>query len=901
MATLPSATIPTINIATTYPNAAGFGIATYQLLKDVSMGTAFSGANAAGKFALDALAVLSQGVSFVNGAVELAQRSAPSLAKNNFVLTSLDVSAKLLVIIDKLQNPQTRGDIKLADIFSVIGGVADLSSNALMKVPGTPLFYAGVFLKGVNAASAIGQVYFGETKLSDQFSFLRPPTLSGPRIVVDDVRIYRNNANDSDTIIVKTRDAETGLITFAEMRGNVQMFKTEQQANGQWKTTSGQNGIGTPVFGSVNLLSDENIASRLGQPISRSTGLKPIAWTVSEDNPDSLIFGGEELNTLGLTNAIAEAFVSVPGTDLNLVSTALGQKLLGQDLNGALASYNFVDGFTVHLANGNLVSVNQLGQSRSLNVSRVDGETKVAITNFDGTLGSQSTDQSGYSVTEFANAAGQLTFRQTSIGNTSTTDTYSAPGIRDSREVRELTPELFRVSIFDGDLKPISVTEVRLLPDRSRVETVRLTNDTVTETKFDPAGVSVGSVFTTTLGTNTNQTFRDGSGNLVKTETTQRFDEGPALRVISFADGSEVRQTGDYSDPKNPIVYTSQGTAPPMQQLGSALQDINTIIQQIRGGASTGLVATSGLRLLNNQVNPVVNGSQIVNNAPLFTTTAIANGFASIYSIDRAFSTSGNYEGKLSATLNGIVAINAAANAVQGAISGTVNAVASTALNGVASSISNALPFVNIALAIKSGDPVGIGVAVASAMGFPVIGWIYAAYQIITAITSSPPEAWGVAKVTFSTAGGTSINVDVVGDASGPGKVKFLFEGNGKPATDPQYFGGLLAYLNETMVRQQQANPEVPLGIIPQRLPTISWRESRLSEPGYSITDINPLTGEEIYPNLRYNDNFMPYNADALNQVQRRSVFERMIDSAVARQAIAPLACSKTKVTRTLG
>jgi hypothetical protein len=326
-----------------------------------------------------------------------------------------------------------------------------------------------------------------------------------------------------------------------------------------------------------------------------------------------------------------------------------------------------------------------------------------------------------------------------------------------------------------------------------------------------------------------------------------------------------------------------------LQQFGTALQDVNSIIQQIRGGAPTGLIANSGLRLLNNQVNPVVNGTPTVNNVPLFTTASIANGFASIYSIDRAFSTGGNYEAKLSTTLNGIVAINAAANAVQGAISGTVNAVASTALNGVANSIGQALPFVNIALAIKSGDSVGIGVAVASAMQVPYIGWIYAAYLIISSIASTPPEAWGVAKVEFAGEGGTGIRVDAVGDAFGPSQVKFLFEGNGKPATDPQYFGGLLAYLNETMVRQQQANPDVPLGIIPQRLPTISWRESRLSEPGYSITDINPLTGEEIYPNLRYNDNFMPYNADALNQVQRRSVFERMIDSAVARQAIAPL------------
>jgi Ca2+-binding RTX toxin-like protein len=441
----------------------------------------------------------------------------------------------------------------------------------------------------------------------------------------------------------------------------------------------------------------------------------------------------------------------------------------------------------------------------------------------------------------------------------------------------------------DGNGTAILFSKVVTLPDGSKIQTTAGTNGVVTETALNGAGLVTGSVTWSNSGTSTTGIFKDGTGNLLKTELTQRFDDGPALRLTDFPDGASVRQTGDFSDPQNPIIYTSQGTAPPMQQFGSALQDVNSIIQQIRGGASTGLIANSGLRLLNNQVNPVVNGTPTVNNVPLFTTASIANGFASIYSIDRAFSTGGNYEAKLSTTLNGIVAINAAANAVQGAISGTVNAVASQTLNSVASSISSALPFVNIALAIKSGDPVGIGVAVASAMGVPVIGWIYAAYQIISAITYTPPEAWGIAKVTFSSLGDTSIKVDVAGAGMGTGQVKFLFEGNGKPATDPQYFGGLLGYLNETMVRQQQANPNVPLGIIPQRVPTISWRESLLSDPGYSITDINPLTGEQVFPHLRYNDNFTPYNADATVEAQRRNIFERMVDSSLARQAIAPM------------
>lgn len=45
------------------------------------------------------------------------------------------------------------------------------------------------------------------------------------------------------------------------------------------------------------------------------------------------------------------------------------------------------------------------------------------------------------------------------------------------------------------------------------------------------------------------------------------------------------------------------------------------------------------------------------------------------------------------------------------------------------------------------------------------------------------------------------------------------------------------------------------LGIVPQRLPAITWRESRPGDPGYAVLDINPLTGEQRYPYLRFADN----------------------------------------------
>lgn len=45
-----------------------------------------------------------------------------------------------------------------------------------------------------------------------------------------------------------------------------------------------------------------------------------------------------------------------------------------------------------------------------------------------------------------------------------------------------------------------------------------------------------------------------------------------------------------------------------------------------------------------------------------------------------------------------------------------------------------------------------------------------------------------------------------------------------------------------------------PLGIVPQRMPAFTWRESHQGDPGYALLDINPLTGEQRYPYLRFDD-----------------------------------------------
>jgi YD repeat-containing protein len=147
----------------------------------------------------------------------------------------------------------------------------------------------------------------------------------------------------------------------------------------------------------------------------------------------------------------------------------------------------------------------------------------------------------------------------------------------------------------------------------------------------------------------------------------------------------------------------------------------------------------------------------------------------------------------------------------------------------------------------------------------------------------------------FKFTDGTHLGMDSVGEGIGLGKVEFLMQGNGAAATNPDgtpnpnYFGGLEGYLNGLITRAMQANPDNALGIIAQRLPTLTWHEARQDSPGYSLVDIDPLTGAQRYPGLRYNDDFTPINADATDPAQRRDLFQRMVDSALERQAIAPM------------
>ncbi|NWG32745.1 MAG: hypothetical protein HXY29_14820, partial [Rhodocyclaceae bacterium] len=74
------------------------------------------------------------------------------------------------------------------------------------------------------------------------------------------------------------------------------------------------------------------------------------------------------------------------------------------------------------------------------------------------------------------------------------------------------------------------------------------------------------------------------------------------------------------------------------------------------------------------------------------------------------------------------------------------------------------------------------------------------------------------------------------------------------------------------------------MGIIPNRMPGVGYDMS-----GYRYTDLDPLTGAEQHPALRFDTSGRPYNAAPGSPESYQSIIEGMVRSALSRGAIAPM------------
>lgn len=448
-----------------------------------------------------------------------------------------------------------------------------------------------------------------------------------------------------------------------------------------------------------------------------------------------------------------------------------------------------------------------------------------------------------------------------------------------------------------GQITSIRQTQVFDDPDgQSSLQTTTYPNGRVEVLSINTVGQPV-SRLDTIPGSGTSETINaytyvDGRPVLQSARTVQTFDDGTRLEeVTTFANGKALTLRQVYSE--NNELLSSEPVAPSASSVTitdaqgiAALNDMASLIGAIQSGRPLP-VLNSGLRLLNTLDNL---DNNTANNMPyLGSATAMVGGLASLYSLSNALKY-GDSLTQITATLSTLNYVNSTlptllngpgAAALNGPLNNFLNGSGGGLINGGAPGV---LPALGLVVSIRSGDPVGIatgliGVINPALLTTSPVGWIVAGVQILSALFNEPPESWGTAKIVFDENG--QLKLDSVGEGSGPQRVRIQLQGT-------------LDVLNAMLAQAQAGNPNNPLGLVPQRMPSITWREARQDDKGYAITDIDPITGEQRYPYLRWDDTGMPFSSrpelwqpDPADPYIRASFNQHLVESALKREAIA--------------
>lgn len=367
----------------------------------------------------------------------------------------------------------------------------------------------------------------------------------------------------------------------------------------------------------------------------------------------------------------------------------------------------------------------------------------------------------------------------------------------------------------------------------------------------------------------------DAAGELMsQTHTRPTAAGGTEVRVL-VADGSSRTTVFNAAGEVTSVREVSALDALITQQT-LVINDVTSLINAIKSGQALPILS-SGLRLAN--TFDALDGATLPG---LNATAQVVGGMASLYNLANALE-HGDEIDQLGATVNALVQVNAALQATGLGSQALDRFVQTTGLG-------EALPYINAVVALKNGDHAGVAVAVAS-IHAPVIGWAYAVYSLISALGDEPPEAWGIARPVFQDGALhgsqgpllTRVSVAVEGDSFGIQRAE----------------GGLQTALDFLQQQVDKANADAgreAYGLIPQRMPSLTWHEGRLTDPGYAITDVDPITGEQRYPFLRWDDDGYAFSAypelyevDPLDPNTRAGFLERLVIGSLERRAVAPL------------
>ncbi|HNL98929.1 MAG TPA: hypothetical protein PKL61_17480, partial [Accumulibacter sp.] len=376
------------------------------------------------------------------------------------------------------------------------------------------------------------------------------------------------------------------------------------------------------------------------------------------------------------------------------------------------------------------------------------------------------------------------------------------------------------------------------------------------------------------------RTNLDENGTVTSRASIQTYEEdGSRLETVRYADGRVVklRYDGDGRLLSQQEIETGGRTLQAaIGQYGGTLLDSLSLVKAIQSGQPLPVVA-SGLRLANDLSTH--SGAQNLN---LSGSAYAASGILSLLSLSNALER-GDALGALTA---GAQAVTFGATAYASFIGYSGDKALSQAIlqkefgaaGDALGAVSKALPYLSLINSIAQGDMTGAVVAAvdlvlinAGVYAIPYIGWAYAIYSIVRSLFSDEPEIpdpWGNGQYVWN---GDGITYQAAGETGGKEAVEHVLNST-------------LTVLNALIEGQREQSPGSPLGLIPNRLPSVGYDRS-----GYRTTDIDPLTGAEKHPALRFDTSGRPYNAEPGSPESYQSIVEGMVRSALARGAIAPL------------
>jgi hypothetical protein len=211
---------------------------------------------------------------------------------------------------------------------------------------------------------------------------------------------------------------------------------------------------------------------------------------------------------------------------------------------------------------------------------------------------------------------------------------------------------------------------------------------------------------------------------------------------------------------------------------------------------------------------------------------------------------------------------------------------------------------------LRKGDALGvvtnfIGLYNPTLLATWPVGPVLIALQLLQGWLNRPKNAWGSASIDYKRIPSPdglleadSTTIKTIIDYSNP-QITVRTEGeNFGPDYAKAMMQGLVDALQQSVAEQNKLNPKDGLGIIAQRMPSLTWRAVEFgNDKGYAFVDIDPTTGQQRSPQMRWDDLGNPTHRETrTDPYEQQFLFDAMMNSALEREAIAPLWEVKTAI-----